>query len=333
MKKVKRFLSVLCALSMISVLAAPAYAAGELAIQDSINQHHLDRYAQIQELYQERGRAMLDALANATITRASVDTVKVQEIDQELEALGVREIDFNNLESLPITRSNFEPPVDSANTKWTYTSYSDVYYQGSYYDMFIITASMNSTASDLYESSTLVKTYRPGIGAAICSLLSSAASGAAGLIPGVGTAISVYDAAKDAISSLSTTTIIDNVVANYGWQSYTNLTYAYVQKAGSVDSADPTLSYVYNRAQLNSYAVLHEVNYESEDPNMKFPKAEYNSPYMVKGADGFYNPIDAYLNYYLPAHNFIDEMYVYGANKEIVHTIYAAQHLYPGFLN
>ncbi len=190
--------------------------------------------------------AEIDALLEQRAELISLEMYDdVNNIDQQLAALGVEKLTPKQVANQFMNNNEVTPYVltpSANNVTWlsNRTTYS---YGGKTYEIQTLTAQPNQKNSNLKEMGdvALSSSYRWKIG--LMNMLETAASGAAGSIPGSSFALTVYDSVKSFLTGVSKTTEIQSANVVYSYTHVTTATFKYVKIKGQSDTYQK-LSYI-----------------------------------------------------------------------------------------
>ncbi|MDQ0169020.1 hypothetical protein J2T19_000457 [Paenibacillus tundrae] len=165
-------------------------------------------------------------------------STKIQQIDNQLYDLGVRDLSEDELaEKLKLSDEGALAVVPGGYSNVSWRTYRSIWVKNSVrYEVQHIVASPAGTASSsISQSGTVVQTTNGGIRAAGTGLLKTTAKEGASLIPGVDIGITIYDALKQALTDFSSTTEVTNITSSYNWDYNMNVDFMYVKKEGQSD--------------------------------------------------------------------------------------------------
>ena len=229
---------------------------------------------------------------------------RINEIDMELESLGVQEISELEAKNKLTEGNELSPYVvlpTSSTVKWT--SYrQQTSYRGQMYEMQIIRAVPKTTNSSLYKTLAVVDHQATSATSNVLKLTKVGASTAVGSIPIIGTAIvTFYDVFNTIISGLSTNTVISDVSANYTTGITANYLYVWVKKVGQIDDGNQLLSYIGNYVTVDTNIAISDMfevngNMVASVPSRNFSQTltseYYNSGYMDRACNVYWEHIN-----------------------------------------
>lgn len=259
---------------------------------------------------QANNNSTINRIDNLYLERAElarnyeINKVRINEIDIELESLGVQEISEAEVKS-KLTEGNEVTPLvvlpTSSTVKWT--SYrQQTSYRGQMYDMQIIRAVPKAVNSGLYKSLALVDHQPSSAISTGLELMEVAATTAVGSYPQIGTPTVVfYDVFKTLISGLSTNTVINGVSANYTTGITANYLFVWVKQVGQVDDGNQLLSYKGNYVTVDTNVAIPGMievngnmvaNVPSGHIYQTITSPYYNSGYMDRACNVYWEHIN-----------------------------------------
>jgi hypothetical protein len=204
----------------------------------NINLKQEEKDTEIGELMDER----LDILS-----QDSVDNSKLNEIDLQLEKLGIEFLTLNEVQKrFPETKSfnysasdsdasvNVNPPSSAYNT-WMLQRVSNWYYNGQYYNIQKLVAQPTSENSKLWTEGGRAVNYSIDWKAGVTNFIQSVASTLAGESV-YAPAITVYDALSSVWSGLSPVSEIKPSKVTYTYETQTTAAFQYVRLEKESDS-------------------------------------------------------------------------------------------------
>lgn len=325
--------SVLLCLIIVFVFPMSAVAT-EIAGSSFDNIDEVQLFVEsVGELYAERSflRMKKNSISSRDAAVMSIDTIdeKIKEVDQKLEALGVR---FTvSPETLEKQNSSIRSGLSET---WSEVVKDSVYSQGVRYELTILTAESADTSSILYNSSSKTIHAAPGLAAGTADyarIYGTAMSGVVGTVFGT-----IYDAVNTTLSNLSTSTVIENVSATYNWQCDTLMHYIYVKRYGT--NEQPLLCYAYNEVNTLVLGVTANVKFGQTDypgNKLNYDVYELRSRRIRDDSartNSLGNAINCYLNYSGVKHSFVSSVTIMGAGGNRVIKEYVCQEPYPGLV-
>lgn len=295
---------------------------------EEVNQHHNE----VRALLSRRSflrMAQYTALNSESTARSSSSlNAQIEQIDKQLESLGVQQGSLSELGFSTQSRSVEIPETDYE--KWYLETYNYVQYNGILYSVSVLTAESNDFNSVLYDSNVKVLYAAPGVAAGTADFLRILVTASSGIVGTIGG--SVYDAVCTTISNLSSSTVIENVSATYNWQCDTLMHFAYVKRMDS--SLNPELSYVYNEVNIIVKGTINNASFDATGLN-KLKFEDYNASgegIMSENANNLSNAIDSYLNYNQIMHSFVSHVSITGVGGKSVATHYVCKETYPSMI-
>lgn len=232
---------------VICGIALCAIMANDLAVVNAEEREEIqkDGYEDVQnidELYELRSLLSVDFDKNLE---------QIEEIDRQLEALGVEEITQEEVaEKLGVAKdSSIKSRIavsSSSTVKWTSVREQYVY-QGKSYELQIIRGVPNESYGESWRVDTQARKTNAGFVAASKNALKVITSKILGQLPKVGGAISTaktfFDVFNGIISGLSTTSTIEGVDSVYMTSMKGEFLYVFVKYSGDVDAGNQILGY------------------------------------------------------------------------------------------
>lgn len=275
----------------------------------------------IDGLFALRNKLELDYDANKT---------EIDQIDQQLALLGVETVSygevFNKLGSDVLPAIGF----DSTNTtRWTSRRVVVTYY-GQHFELQILEGVPISANSPLRKDAIVVSYAREGIVAGVTNAIKVIGATAFGGTPVIGELLSIgitaYEALSAIGSSLSSSTVIDNVNGSATISLTTHMKYILVKPYDAIDEGHQATCYIgssvsYNVTTVsvvdilvdNELVTYHEVNANVTDSTNSIHYNDYSVPAKTY-YDYKYNGITRYNDdYYLRTLT----MNIFGTNKTI----------------
>lgn len=172
---------------------------------------------------------------------------QINQIDKQLEALGVEEITTEELRSKMGQSVTPRYTVSSTSTtRWT-SRRTVVAYANRQFELQIIEGVPIDSTSPLRDESMVVKYKMSGVVAGAVEAVKVIGVSALGAAPEIGAVLSagitLYDAYKGIIDSLKTTTVIRNVEGYAPISLTSHMKYIYVKPSGSADKGNQVLCY------------------------------------------------------------------------------------------
>lgn len=239
-KRMKQFISLICALAVLTPYNLNVSANDDVKIVESENSERLD------ELHVELSNLIF-------IDDEQLKEKEKERILEEMVSLGAEILTQEQVNrKLPVSQRVSYPSTTSSVT-WT-SRRTVVLKYGVNYEVQVITAVPTSTASSL--SNTVSKTIKSSsqlISAGALKIFDYAANAAISSISGfTGTAISLYQLAGDVFSSSQ---MVSNVEATYTGTVGTQVKFCYVKKNGESDN-NQQLSFRANAATTSVHTVI-----------------------------------------------------------------------------
>lgn len=242
MKKLKA--RVIFELIMILCLVL-SLTTGSFANQIS---NDISRNRQIEELFDLKAKLL---------SNDNVDTNRLNDIDKQLEQLGVEKLTQSEVQKrfpsakIALVKSN-EYPVDTVipqvvapskdNVSWSTYRVLGLY-NGKYYEVQKLIAQPNTRPSCLKFTGARIITKNLNGAAGVINVVKLIA----GEIPIYGRWISFFDAVSGTVSAISRqTTIVGNIQVTHTWSMVTTISYQYVKEEGKPDSTQ-NLTFVSSR--------------------------------------------------------------------------------------
>lgn len=255
MKKViKRIIgSVMCCICMLS--SVNVHVLGNTFTQ---NEMSILNFEKIDELYEQQVKALMEQKWQ-----------EYEDIADDLQRMGCEEVTYREVLSLIGSNEKHEM-MQTYGTSLSNISFSKaastVSYNGKKYKVMKITATPSGEGY-LYQTGATVQTSKNRVKAGSLSLINTVVSGMSNY---VGISVSLYNAAKDFVSSISATTEVTNVKANYTWAVAETISFIYVYDASCKNYV---LAARYNKVQ-------HDVGVSV--PVLKCSKGTFNSKIQQK---------------------------------------------------
>lgn len=251
-----------------------------------------EKNRQIDQLLSERCELELEYEKNI---------VRINQIDKQLEFLGVEEITMDEVNQKVGQRVMPRYSVSSTSTtKWT-SRRMVVVYTNKQYELQIIEGVPIAQNSPLRNDYTHVQYSKEGFVAGAVDAIKVVGVSALGFAPEIGTVLSVgitaYDAFNAFIDNLTTSTIIENVEGTAVVSFTSHMKYVFVKSNGSTDAGNQVLCYVGNMVDylVTTVSVVdtmvngvssptHSIEVSRQDSST----SKYYSNYNV-AAQNFYN--------------------------------------------
>lgn len=200
----------------------------------------------------------LKAERNKCVSNGETD--RVDAINKELETYGIYQVEMSDVKAfVDSTEGNIcisegyenvvspqmlPEPVNNSIASWEKRTYNTVY-QGVVYSIVEYNEYMGKNVSSKYfekkyeklEFSVNNTTYGVRLFRAIASTLINVGANVNGSLAVTSTGLSLYDAVKDVMTSVSKTTTVDNVKASFKYHTINETMFVYAKKLGDSDNS------------------------------------------------------------------------------------------------
>lgn len=240
----------------------------------SLSQSGVDSKALTQQLgkvvsssVEKQIQALYDQRSNLVISNDPDKTNKSNAIENQLQNLGVNKLSTDQVNALIQSKNSSSSAITpnvalptSSNVYWTTyrTNYSDT--AGFAYEIQHVVAQPNpGYSSSLCGTIAAASKQSVDVKAGVGAFLKSAGSGVVGNLPVIGQVggaiLSIFDVFKSTQSALQTTTIVNNISANYTITWGETIVFDYVKVSTQAD-AYQKLCMVSNKATANENATI-----------------------------------------------------------------------------
>ena len=226
-----------------------------------------------EQIRKEKIESLLDERVYFQIEHPD-DTIGLCEIDDQLQSLGVDFLDDQEVQQLlqDEVAEQIAPyasvPSTSPNNTWMSYRTSNYSYNGKKYNIQTVVVNPKNYKSKLANEATVTIEYPDqsifNLTAASLSLLKTAAGTIGGEVsPAVPIVISFYDAFKEAITGLQTTSIVKFSKLVYDYDIRVSATFEFTRLENEPDS-NQTLTHIHTKALGNIMAIVKSGSYRRQ---------------------------------------------------------------------
>lgn len=267
----KKILSIVLSLVLLLSITCPNVYAVNLdsAISDSTN----GGLPLSEQVRKEKINNLLDERTYFAIEHPD-DTIGLDEIDEQLQELGVEFLDDYEVQQLMQSELSDRAipyasvPATSPNNTWmTYTT-SNYAYNGKKYNIQTVVVNPKNIKSKLANEATATILYpdesKFNLSAGALSILKSVAGTVGGEVSGIVPAsITFYDAFMASISGLQTTSIVKFPKIVYNYDIRVSAIFEFVRLEGQPESSQ-TLTYIHTKALGSISSTVNSGNYRRQ---------------------------------------------------------------------
>ena len=253
------------------------------------------------------------------------DYSMLDKIDQDLISLGVKKLTFN--EVMGINCNEISPYVEhpvTDNIYW-YSYWESYKYNGIQYRVqTVIAQPKKGYASSLLMSGHHVIEKEPSIDWIAGSVNAAsviAYSGVGELIPGASISITIYDSVKAFVSGISKITKITSASISYAYSHTAEVRFKYVRPADAPANSE-SLAFICSKGITSVGYQYPEFNFigGSAEPNVIQGKQTVES--IPEKYDDNKTAVEAYVNMYTGACDYVSRVKITGPESKIVSYIY-----------
>ncbi|PXW86015.1 hypothetical protein DES38_1261 [Streptohalobacillus salinus] len=309
------------------------------ATNEDINENSQAKEKKIHKLYDEKSNLLLEE---------DVDQKAIDKVNKKLEKLGVEFLSYEEVtEKFPkkdIEELMPELSRDSSsdigiqvsvpsqyNVDWS-TYRSSVYTDGKSYNVQRLVAQPNSYNSNLKASGNTLLRSSYNWSAGSMNAVTTVGKSAAGSIPGASIALTVYDTAKNFVSGISRSTIVNDADISYTWAQSTTAVFSYVKLSSQSDNYQ-NLSYISTKVDVSVGYQYPEFVYSGGSVKPNIIQGNANTSYVPSGYDSGFNAVDAYQSPYAKSRATVSRIDITGLEYDSVAYIYPVSPQFPAHIN
>ena len=340
--KIKAVLGMILVISMM--FSSPVLAEDITMNDETIYQEINATDVAIQALLDERATILNGSFSTKDMSSQDAFVDALNEIDLKLAKLGVAFLDEEEvMEQFPDTKCdkalslsgktqqisqnydiNANRPSSENNSWLTYrTTYVT---DGTTYNIQRLIAQPKSTDSPLTDMGSRIVTFSQNWEAGVTNVIYSLAESAVGLIPGSTFALTVYGAASEFLSGISTTTEVSVPNITYSWSSTTTAVFTYVRLDEQSDDYQ-WLSLISTKTQTAVGYNIPTFNYEQSNGTWGISPEIIQGTRTIENVPTGYDSMEVAIAAYNtvsggPVRNVVSNIQISGPESKSVETIW-----------